>query len=191
MDEQYNAVHAQVCLAKYPQETANILHHDIFWFFLKDEEFVSKTIKDSRIYLDKFPASKVRQLAKQMEALKATAWHNKQVASDPQVAQINLMRHQQTDIPPGKHKTKAFKSRPPSHKCHTSQQQVSPYKRKSVPKQTHTSKDRCSKCGDSRHVERIQVLSTSVSPVTCMDILQVCVSRNKYLSNQKHPKHTN
>ena len=42
VDEWYNAVQAQVHLAKYPQETANILHHDIFRFFLKDEEFVSK-----------------------------------------------------------------------------------------------------------------------------------------------------
>ena len=32
VDEWYNAVQAQVCLAKYPPETAKILHHDIFWF---------------------------------------------------------------------------------------------------------------------------------------------------------------
>ena len=42
--KQYNAVQAQVNLAKYPPETAKILHHDVFWFFLHDEEFVSKTI---------------------------------------------------------------------------------------------------------------------------------------------------
>ena len=53
---------------------------------------------------DKFPASKVRQLAKMMEALKAIAHHIKQVASDPQAAQINLMRHQWTDLPPRKNK---------------------------------------------------------------------------------------
>ena len=35
VDEWYNAVQDQVCLAKYPQETANILYHDIFWFFLE------------------------------------------------------------------------------------------------------------------------------------------------------------
>ena len=62
MDEWYNAVQAQLCLAKHPQETANILHHGIFWFFLKDEEFVPKTINDNSIDLDKFPASKFRQL---------------------------------------------------------------------------------------------------------------------------------
>ena len=58
--EWYNTVQAQVSLAKYSLETASILHRDIFWFFLKDKEFVSKTINDSNIDLDKFPASKVQ-----------------------------------------------------------------------------------------------------------------------------------
>ena len=116
MDECYNAVQAPVCLAKFTPEIANILHCDIIWFFLKDEEFVSKNINDSSVHLDKFPASKVRQLAKKMEASKATVHHITKVASDPKVAQINLMRHQCTDLPPSKHKKKAFESRPPSHK---------------------------------------------------------------------------
>ena len=34
MDEWYNAVEAQANLAKYPPETAKILHRDIFWFFM-------------------------------------------------------------------------------------------------------------------------------------------------------------
>ena len=72
-DEWYNAVQTQVALEKYLPERAKILHRDIFWFFLKDEEFVSKTINDSNIGLDKFPMSKVRQLAKKMEGSKATA----------------------------------------------------------------------------------------------------------------------
>ena len=33
MDEWYNAMQAKVNLAKYPLETAKILHRDIFWFF--------------------------------------------------------------------------------------------------------------------------------------------------------------
>ena len=77
VDEWYNAVQTLVALAKYSPETAKILHRDIFWFFLKDDEFVSKTINDSNIDLDKFPASKVRQLAKKMESSKATARHIK------------------------------------------------------------------------------------------------------------------
>ena len=39
-----------------------------FVFFLKDAEFVSKIINDISVYLDKFSVSKVRQLAKKMEA---------------------------------------------------------------------------------------------------------------------------
>ena len=105
-DEWYNAVQAQVNLAKYPPEAAKVLHHDIFWFFLHDEEFVSKTINDSNVDLEKFPASKVRQLTKKMDSFKATACHMKQVAGDPQAAQINLMRHQCTEISPVKHKKK-------------------------------------------------------------------------------------
>ena len=49
-------------------ERAKILHCDIFWFSLHDEEFVSKTINDSNVDLEKFPESKVRQLAKKMES---------------------------------------------------------------------------------------------------------------------------
>ena len=40
VDEWYNAVQAQINLAKYPPKTAKILHKDIFCFFLRDEEFV-------------------------------------------------------------------------------------------------------------------------------------------------------
>ena len=95
---------AQVNLAKYLQETVKTLHHDIFWFFLHGEEFVSKTINDSNVDLEKFPTSKVRQLAKKMECSKATVCHIKQVAGDQQAVQINLLRHQHKEIPPGKHK---------------------------------------------------------------------------------------
>ena len=109
VDEWYNAVQVQVNLAKYPQETGKILHRDIFWFFLWDEEFVSRTISDGSVDLDKFLSSRVRQLAKKLESSKATAHHIKQVAGDPQAAQINLLRHQCTELPAGKYK----KIRPP------------------------------------------------------------------------------
>ena len=59
VDEWYNTVQAQVNLAKYPPETTKILHRDIFWFFLRDEEFVSRTISDGSVNLEKFLASKV------------------------------------------------------------------------------------------------------------------------------------
>ena len=59
IDEWYNAIQAQVNLAKYPLETAKILHRDIFWFFMKDEDFVTKTINEGNVNIQKFPASKV------------------------------------------------------------------------------------------------------------------------------------
>ena len=34
VDEWYNCVLVQINLAKYPHETAKILHRDIFWFYL-------------------------------------------------------------------------------------------------------------------------------------------------------------
>ena len=52
--------------------------------------------------LDKFTVRhKVRQLAKRMESSKVTTCHIKQVAGDPQAAQINLLRHQCTELPAG------------------------------------------------------------------------------------------
>ena len=110
-------------LANYPPETAKILHRDIFWFFLSEEEFVSRTISDGNVNLDKFPASRVWQLAKRMKSSKATACHIKQVAGDPQAAQINLLRHHHTELPAGKYKKKksSVKSRQSNYKQHGSE----------------------------------------------------------------------
>ena len=94
------------------------------------------------------------------------------------------MMHQQTDLPASKHKRKAFKSRPPSCKCHTSEQQVPPYKRKFYPKQAHMCKERCSKCGDSRHVEGFKCPEKKYQCKYCHKY------GNKYLSSQEQPKHT-
>ena len=99
MDEWYNTVQAQVNLAKYPPETAKILHRDIFWFFMRDEDFVMKTINEGNVDIQNFPASKVRQLAKKMESSKAMAKHIRQVAGDIPAAQVQLMCHQHTQLP--------------------------------------------------------------------------------------------
>ena len=192
VDEWYNALQAQGSLAKYPHETASILHCDIFCFFLKDEEFMSKTINDSSINLEKFPASKVRQLAKKMEALKATVCHIKEVASDPQGAHINMMRYQCTDLPPSKHKKKYFfKSRPPSHKQYSSEhQQVPPYKKTFDLKQAHTRKDKCSMCGYFKHVDGFKCPAKifSAKLVTSMDISQACVYKKSVSFKSTTPK---
>ena len=92
-----------------------------------------------------------------MESSKVMARHIKKVANDPQVDQINLMRHQHMDFPASKHqKRKPFvKPRPPSHKKDTSDRQ-SHYKKSFDTKNVYKNKERCQKCGDSNHIERFQ-----------------------------------
>ena len=91
VDKWYNAGQTQVAQAMYPQETAQILQGDIFWFFLKDESFVFKTLNEWHVELSKFPASTVCQLTKKMESSQTTAKHMKQVARDPQAVQVDLL----------------------------------------------------------------------------------------------------
>ena len=133
------------------------MQREIFWFFMRDEDFVSKTISDGSVDLEKFPASKVRQLAKKLESSKATAHHIKQVAGDPQAAQINLLRHQCTELPAGKYKKKKAHMKPKqaNHKHQGNEGfhlQAQPKKRFDT-KGAHSDKSRCSKCGDTIHIE--------------------------------------
>ena len=131
----------------------------------------SKTINECSVNFQKIPTSKVKQLAKKIEASKATTHHIKQVASDPQATQINLMRHQRTNLPPSKSKQKqhSFKSRSKSHKRYSSEhkQQVPPYKKKFDPYQAHSRKGRCFKCGDSKHVEGFKCPARKFQCKTC------------------------
>ena len=145
---------AQINLAKYPPETTKILHRDIFWFFLHDEEFVSKTINEGSVDLEKFPANKVHQLAKKYESSKATVRHIKQVAGKMQATQIQLMRHQGTELPHGKYKKQKPQAKPrPIQNKRTEQKQASFNKKSFDPRGAYKQKDRCSKCGDSTHLE--------------------------------------
>ena len=164
VDEWYNTIQVQVNLAKYPPEPAIILHRDIFWFFLKDEDFVSRTISDGSVDLDKFPASRVHQLAKKLESSKATTRHIKQVSGEPQATQINLLQHQRTKLPHHKYKKKRSHTKPRlgnNKPCRNDQYQGQiPYKNKEDHKPPTSNRlppsnnfNRCSKCGDTTHHE--------------------------------------
>ena len=95
-----------------------------------------------------------------MESSKATVCHIKQVAGDAQAVQINLIRHQHTEISPGKHKKRKpfVKPKQLSHRNAVQENpHVSSYNKKSFdPRNEYRNKDRCSKCGDSTHVEGFQ-----------------------------------
>ena len=150
---------AQVNLAKYHPETSKILHRDIFWFFLQDDEFVSRTISDRRVDLDKFFTSRVCQLANKMQSSKATVCHIKQVAGGPQAVQISLLRHQHTELPAGKYrKRSSVKPKQSNHKQYGSEsyQVQNQHKKLFDTKSARQNKDRCSKCGDTVHIEEFQ-----------------------------------
>ena len=108
---------------------------------------MSKTLNEGCADLQQYPASKVRQLAKKLESSKATARHIRQATSNAQAAQINLLRHQRTELSQKKkkgHKRKQhFKSK----------DSKPPYKKRPHPSQAHGSQDRCSKCGDTRQAQ--------------------------------------
>ena len=161
IDEWYNAVQTQVALSRYPPETAQILQRDIFWFFLKDESFVSKTLNEGHVELSKFPASKVRQMAKQLESSQSTARHIKKMSNEPHAFQINLLRHQRTELPPTKSQrkhNKRFKQRQPPNKKFSEDQyrnrKPQTKERSYSNSQEHTNtENRCTKCGDNLHIE--------------------------------------
>ena len=195
IDEWYNAVQAQANLAKYPPETAKILQRDIFWFFLHDAEFVSKTISDGSVDLEKFPASKVRQLAKKLESSKATACHIKQVAGDLQAAQINLLRHQRTELQAGRYKKKRSYMKPrqsnnrnQGHEGYHSQAQP---KKKFDTRGVHNDKTRCSKCGDSVHIEGFQCPAKKYQCKACHKFghfTSMCYQKKQAPSKHRKPK---
>ena len=162
IDEWYNTIQAQMNLARYPLETDKILHMDIFWFFLLDEDFVSRTISDGSINLDKFPASRVHQLAKKLESSKAMVRHINQVSGEPQAGQINLLHHQRTELPQHRYKKKKSHAKPRQGNskplCRNDPHQGQKIKgshflstsNRLPPSGNH---NRCSKCGDTAHQE--------------------------------------
>ena len=80
------------------------------------------------------------------------------------------MRHQRTDLPPSKAKWKqhSHKSRSKSHKGYSSEHKnPRPPVKKLDPSQAHKRRDRCSKCGDSKHVEGFKCPGRKFQCKTC------------------------
>ena len=156
MEEWYNIIQAQVNLAKYPPETAKILHHDIFWFFMRDEDFITKTINEGNVDIQKFPPSKVCQLTKKMESSKATAKHIRQVAGELLVAQIQLMQHQCTQLPAGNYprrkQNSTARQKPQNHKT----PEVPTSQKPSDMQKLDAHADKCTRCGDTLHAKGFQ-----------------------------------
>ena len=159
VDEWYNAVQAQVNLAKYPLETAKILHKDISCFFMKDEDFVTKTINEGNVDIQKFPASKAQQLAKKMESTKATAKHIQQVAGDLPAAQIHLVHHQQTKLLAGNYN----KHKKPTKQRLQNQRQEQMAKKSFDLWKPEKPSNKCIRCSDTSHTKGFQYPAKKVS----------------------------
>ena len=113
---------------------------------------MSKTLNEGQVELSKYPASKLRQVAKKFESSQATAKHMKQITRNLQAVQVNLLQHQCTELPPSKSmrqkKKKLLKFRQDATKHNEDKRK--PQQRKRFDTE-HP--DRCHKCGDSHHRE--------------------------------------
>ena len=88
------------------------------------------------------------------------------MSSNSPATQVNLLRHQRTELPPNKAQRKQFKKkkiRPQNMGYSKEEQHQAPYKKneyenkkKFNPRQILQSEDRCHKCGDSKHIEGFQ-----------------------------------
>ena len=117
---------------------------------------MSRTITEGSVNLEKFPTSRVCKLAKKFKSPKATTHHIKQVARDLQATQINLMRHQQTELPTNKHNKKRRPTgKPKPHKI-IENPATSQIKKPHNNRKTHNNPDHCNKCGDSIHAQGFQ-----------------------------------
>ena len=144
---------------------------------------------------EKFPASKVRQLAKKLESSKATAHHIKQVTGDPQAAQINLLRHQCTELPAGKYKKKRAPMKPKQvshkHQGNEGYHPQAPPKKRFDTKGVHNDKSRCSKCGDTTHLEGFQSPAKKYQCKACHKFghfTSMCYQKKQAYSKNRKPK---
>ena len=138
------------------------------------------------------------QLAKKLESSKATAHHIKQVAGDPQAVEINLPRHQCTGLPASKYKKKRplgkFKQTNHKYQGSDSYKPQVQQKKKFDTKGVHNARNRCSKCGDTVHLEGFQCPAKKYQCKACHKFghfTSMCYQKkHTHTSNQGVPRHT-
>ena len=97
-------------------------------------------------------------MAKKLESSKSTAKHIKHVSSETQATQVNLLRHQRTELPPSKFqrkKRKAFRSKQTNHKYQQEERQDErePQVQRKFKHVQTSQEDRCTRCGDTPYIE--------------------------------------
>ena len=191
-DEWYNAVQAQVSLAKYPPETASILHRDIFWFIFWRMSSLSPRpymilILTLRSFLE------VRWISLPKRSLQSQLLDiSKQLQVTPKWLKLIPWG---TDLPSSKSKWKqhSHKQRSKSQKRYSNEHknQRPPFK-KFDPSQAQKRRDRCSKCGDSKHVEGFKCPARKFQCMTCNKyglFTSLCYKKQSLFKSRK-PRHT-
>ena len=113
-------------------------------------------INEGKVDIQKFPASKVCQLAKKMESSKAMAKHIRQVAGDIPAAQVQLMHHQCTQLPTGNYPRRKSHVTT-SRKLQNCKTQEVPLTRKTpIMLQLDASSDKCNRHGNTSHAKGFQ-----------------------------------
>ena len=154
---------------------------------MKDEDFVTKTINEGNVNIQKFPASKVQQMAKKMESSKATAKHIQQVTGDLPTAQIHLMCHQCTKRLArnyNKHK-KPTKQKPQNHTPeHMAKRSFDLWK-------PEKPSDKWIRCSDMSHAKGFQCPAKNFQCKVCHKFghfTSVCYQKNQQTSGTFIPR---
>ena len=110
-----------------------------------------------------------------------------QVAGDPKDVQINLMRHAQKYHCENTRRENLFKPKQPSGKniVQENPKYQATTKKSFDPRNGHKNKDRCSKCGDSTHVEGFQCPPKKFQCKACHKIWTF--TSLSYQKKNKHP----
>ena len=111
-------------------------------------------------------------MAKKLEGSQATAKHMKQVTNKPHATQINLLRHQRTELPLSKaqRRQNKFRHKPNFNRENHQQANYKPNeftRKKFNPTQIHQNPERCHKCGDSLHTEGFRCSARKVQCKHC------------------------
>ena len=123
---------------------------------MTDNEYIAKTINEGNTDLVQYPAAKVQQMAKKLESSKATAKHIKQHTSNMQgAAQINVLWHNHTSLPPKKKKG----NKKPNPNKGPKPQQPQQQKQSNQHQPYHRNPNQCTRYGDSPHAQGYNCLA--------------------------------
>ena len=147
---------------------------------MKDEDFVTKTINEGNVDIQKFPTSKVQQLAKKMESSKQHKF----------ILCITSVQYFQPEITINRKGNKTKATKPQAHRAPNS---MKPFDMRNMNKQS----DRCIRCGDTIHAKGFQCPAKKIQYKVCHKFghfTTVCYQKNQHTPSSfslRNLRHTN